>query len=111
MSTLVVFGLLLAAALLETGADAVIRLALHTPAPAGGRMLLFVAGAATLFGYGYLVNTVPWDFGRLLGLYIVLFFIVAQMMGWIVFGQAPPTGIYVGGAFILIGGAIISVGH
>ena len=33
-------------------------------------------GGLVLFSYGYLVNSPPWDFGRLLGVYIVCFFVV-----------------------------------
>jgi small multidrug resistance family-3 protein len=102
--------LLFAAAVLEAGGDAVIRLGIHTPL-SGRRALQFLAGGLILFGYGYLVNTAPWDFGRLLGVYIVLFFVVAQVIGWLAFGQAPASAIYIGGTFILIGGAIISVSH
>ena len=102
------FSLLLVAALLEAGGDALVRTGLH--ASASSRRLLFLAvGGLTLVGYGCLVNTPPWDFGRLLGVYIVLFFLVAQATGWLVFGQVPTRGIWLGGLFIAIGGAIVSV--
>jgi drug/metabolite transporter superfamily protein YnfA len=102
------FSLLLVAALLEAGGDALVRLGLH--APASTRRLLFLAiGGVTLFGYGCLVNTPLLDFGRLLGVYVVLFFLIAQAIGWLVFGQVPTRGIWLGGLFIAIGGAIVSV--
>jgi drug/metabolite transporter superfamily protein YnfA len=102
------FSLLLVAALLEAGGDALVRLGLH--APASTRRLLFLAiGGVTLFGYGCLVNTPLLDFGRLLGVYVVLFFLIAQAIGWLVFGQVPTRGIWMGGLFIAIGGAIVSV--
>ena len=46
-----------------------------------------MAAALTLFGYGYLVNSPPWDFGKLLG--VVVFFVVAQAISWIVYDQKP----------------------
>jgi small multidrug resistance family-3 protein len=100
--------LLLMAALLEAGGDALVRLGLHA-SPTARRALFLAAGGLVLFGYGCLVNTPPWDFGRLLGVYVVLFFLTAQAIGWLVFGQVPSRGIWLGGLFITIGGAIISV--
>ncbi|HEX4133764.1 MAG TPA: hypothetical protein VHY84_04010 [Bryobacteraceae bacterium] len=46
-------------------------------------------GAAVLFAYGLTVNIPAWDFGRLIGLYIVLLFVVAQIMSWLVVHQPP----------------------
>ena len=71
-------------------------------------MVLFAAGALVLFSYGYVVNAPSWDFGRLLGIYVVFFFVVAQLISWIVFHQRPSVGVLIGGAFIIIGGVIIS---
>jgi small multidrug resistance family-3 protein len=96
------------AALLETGGDAVIRTGLRVSNPMV-RALLFVAAATILFTYGYVVNVPSWDFGRLLGIYIVFFFIVAQILSWTVFRQPPSAAILIGGAFIAVGGIIISV--
>lgn len=95
------------AALLEAGGDAIVRVGLHTSTTVS-RMILFVGGGLVLFTYGYVVNAPPWDFGRLLGLYVVFFFVVAQAISWIVFHQRPSTGVLVGGAFIVLGGIIIS---
>ena len=100
--------LLLVAALLEAGGDAIVRSGLHTSS-AINRILLFLAGGLVLFAYGYLVNRPSWDFGKLLGVYVVFFFLVAQMIGWFWFGQAPSRGIWIGGALIVIGGAIVAV--
>jgi small multidrug resistance family-3 protein len=65
-------------------------------------------GAVILFGYGYLVNAPDWDFGRLLGVYVVFFFVIAQLISWSVFAQRPTTPILLGGACIVAGGLIIS---
>ena len=63
-----------------------------------------------LLAYGVLVNTPAWQFGRLLGVYVVLFFLVAQILGWAVFKEVPSASTLVGGAFILVGGVIVSGG-
>jgi small multidrug resistance family-3 protein len=60
-----------------------------------------------LFAYGWTVNAPAWDFGRLLGLYVVLFFIVAQLVSWVGFGQLPSRGVLIGGALIISGGVVI----
>ena len=99
--------LLLTAALMEAAGDAAVRLGLHASTTIA-RLTLFAIGAVTLFAYGYLVNASPWDFGRLLGVYIVLFFVVAQIIAWIVFHERPSTTLVIGGAFIIAGGIIIS---
>jgi drug/metabolite transporter (DMT)-like permease len=62
-----------------------------------------------LFGYGYAVNAPPWDFGRLLGIYVVFFFVAAQVIAWLFFHQRPATAVWIGGAFIVTGGAIMTL--
>jgi drug/metabolite transporter superfamily protein YnfA len=99
--------LLFAAALLEAGGDALVRQGLQTSTMML-RLSLFAAGGVVLFAYGYVVNTPSWTFGRLLGVYIVFFFVIAQFISWVVFQQRPTTAILVGGAFIAAGGIIIS---
>src|SRR5262245_8844834 len=51
---------LLTAALLEAGGDAIVRYGLHS-STAVSRMVLFATGALILFSYGYVVNAPPWD--------------------------------------------------
>src|SRR5215831_15145396 len=96
------------AAVLEAGGDAVIRTGLHSPNSLL-RRILFVVAALILFAYGYVVNVPSWDFGRLLGIYIVFFFLVAQILSWTVFHHQPSRGILIGGAFIVLGGILISI--
>ena len=62
-----------------------------------------------LFAYGCAVNAPPWDFGRLLGVYVTLFFLIAQILNLVVFGVRPQLPIYVGGALIMTGGLIITL--
>jgi drug/metabolite transporter superfamily protein YnfA len=101
--------ILLAAAVLEAGGDALVRSGIHAPAPRT-RLLFWLAGAAVLFAYGYVVNAPPWDFGRLLGIYVVFFFVVAQVISWAVFKQPPDRFVLIGGASIVVGGLIVSAG-
>src|SRR5262249_49180814 len=98
--------LLLLAAVLEAMGDAFVRAGLQTAALR--RASLFVAGALILFGYGVLVNTPKWEFGRLLGVYIVLFFVVSQVIAWTVFHEVPTTRLLLGGVLIISGGVVIS---
>jgi drug/metabolite transporter superfamily protein YnfA len=97
---------LVLAAILEAGGDALIRTGLERNS-LPGRFLFFALGAVVLFAYGWTVNAPPWDFGRLLGLYVVFFFVSAQFIGWIVFEQVPSGGTLWGGLLIIAGGAVI----
>jgi drug/metabolite transporter superfamily protein YnfA len=110
MNSVTVLLVLLAAALLEAGGDALVRSGMRA-GPAMIRGAFFALGALSLFGYGYLVNAPAWDFGRLLGVYVVFFFVVAQLIAWFVFHQRPGNAVIVGGAFILAGGIIITLGR
>jgi drug/metabolite transporter superfamily protein YnfA len=101
------YGLLLLAACLEAGGDALVRLGLHGNA-LGARICLLVAGAVVLFAYGVAVNAPPWDFGRLLGAYVTLFFVVAQVVNATVFSIKPDLPILAGGTLIVAGGLVIT---
>ncbi len=109
MSKSVILLVLILAALLEAGGDALVRLGLRSSG-ATPKLLFFLAGATVLFLYGFAVNSPPWDFGRLLGLYVVFFFLFAQLISWAVFHQRPSAAVLIGGGFIAIGGLIISLG-
>ena len=105
---LLAFGLLIVATTLEAGGDAVVRLGLHNPwLPT--RVLLMVAGAVMLFGYGLFLNFAPLDFGRLIGAYVATFFVVAQIINLVVFRTPPSLPIVTGGLFIVAGGVIITM--
>jgi small multidrug resistance family-3 protein len=107
MSALSAYGLLLVAALLEAGGDALVRQGVHGQGlPL--RLAFFAAGAATLFAYGVLVNAPSWDFGRLLGVYVTLFFLVAQVINLACFGVRPSLPLLLGGTLIVGGGAVIA---
>lgn len=101
------FALLLVAAFLEAFGDSLFQSGLYRSAGAN-RGLCFILGTGVLALYGFTVNLPHWDFGRLLGIYVVLFFLVAQVLAKVRFHQTPTVPIYVGGALIAAGGMIIT---
>jgi len=101
-------GLLFCAACLEAGGDALMRVGLRASAPAR-TALFFVLGGVTLTVYGYVVNRPPWDFGRLLGIYVAFFFVVAQVISWVGFRQRPTPLLLLGGGLIVAGGLVVSL--
>lgn len=100
-------GVLAVAAFLEAWGDSFFQAAFYR-SQGLMRLLMLLAGVLTLALYGSIVNIPRWDFGKLLGIYVVLFFLAAQLLARIRFGQASTPPIYVGGLFIVIGGAIIA---
>jgi hypothetical protein len=107
MQTWITAAVLVIAACLEVGGDAIVRLGLK--GSGGARAGFLALGALVLFGYGVFVNTAPADFGRLLGIYVVLFFLVAQLVNFFAFGMRPGMGIIAGGALIVAGGLAITL--
>ena len=87
--------------------DAVIRMALYNHA-GSLRVGLFLAGAILLFGYGSFLNLAPLEFGRVVGLYIAVLFVVWQIINFVIFRVLPTLPILVGGALVIAGGAIIT---
>jgi drug/metabolite transporter superfamily protein YnfA len=100
--------ILILAASLEAGGDALVRMGLHS-ASQSHRALFFLAGAIILFAYGFTVNAPPWDFGKLLGLYVVFFFLIAQILNWLLFKQTPSMALLIGGSLITAGGLVIAL--
>ena len=82
---------LLAAALLEVSGDALTRMGLRE------RPLFLAAGALTLFIYGVVVNQGRLDFGRLMGVYIAVFFLVSQVVAFAFFRDMPDFKTIAGG--------------
>jgi small multidrug resistance family-3 protein len=101
-------GVLLVAAFLEAYGDSCFQQGLYR-ASGLARYAAFALGALTLALYGLTVNTPPWDFGKLLGLYVVLFFLVAQVLAKVRFQQSPSVPVLVGGTLIVAGGAVITL--
>ena len=107
MNSLAILAVLTLAAVLEAGGDALARNGLHASTFAS-RVGFLATGAAVLFAYGVTVNAPPWDFGRLLGVYVALFFVVAQLINLLAFGMKPGLPIYLGGLLIISGGLLIT---
>ena len=98
---------LLTATILEVSGDALVRIAIYRHFGLL-RIMLAVAGAALLFGYGLTVNLAPLEFGQLAGLYIATLFIVWQIINLAVFRMLPSLPIVVGGTLIIAGGLIVT---
>jgi small multidrug resistance family-3 protein len=93
--------ILVLAAALEVGGDALVRIGLRGPA------YWLAAGGLVLFAYGVLVNLSGIDFNRLMGIYIAVFFVVSQVISFLFFRQTPDDRILLGGGFIVTGGLLI----
>lgn len=93
------------AAVLEVSGDYLMRLGL------GGRRWGLIAGALALIGYGILVNQPAWSFGRTLGLYIAMFFVVSQVIAFCAAGERPSPSLWLGGALVVAGGLVIHLGR
>ena len=102
-----IFAVLLLAAIMEVCGDALVRGGLQAHGTARG--IFMISGAIILFSYGLFVNLSPLDFGRALGVYVTLFFIVAQLTNWLAFGVQPNSAIFIGGALICAGGAVLAI--
>ena len=94
------------AALLEVGGDAMIRKGLR-----GSGFAFVAAGGLVLACYGVLVNTVRWDFSKLLGVYVVVFALVSILWGRFVFGENVPYSTWLGLGIIVVGGLVIQFGQ
>lgn len=101
------FVVLTIAAYLEVQGDACFQSGLFHSSGAR-RAGWFVGGTAVLVCYSLFLNSSKIDFGKLLGIYVVLFFVVAQVLAKVQFHQSPGKPIYVGGAFVVAGGLIMT---
>jgi small multidrug resistance family-3 protein len=104
------FFILTLAAFLEACGDSFFQVGFYRSAGLA-RVIAFVSGAAILAGYGAVVNIPHWDFGKLLGVYVVLFFLMAQLLNKVRFHQSPTLPVYVGGLLIVAGGLVIAFWH
>ncbi len=94
-----------AAALLEVGGDAVVRHGLR-----GQKWIWILAGCAMLGIYGVVVNTVKWDFSKLLGVYVAVFAVVSVLVGRFWFQEVVPNSTWLGLGIIVLGGLVIQFG-
>jgi small multidrug resistance family-3 protein len=95
------------AAYLEVQGDACFSKGLYH-ATGSMRWVWFAAGAVVLVAYSLFLNSSKIDFGKLLGVYVVLFFLVAQIVAKLQFHQSPTKQIYVGGGLIVLGGIVMT---
>src|SRR5579859_1592661 len=96
----------IAAALLEVGGDAMMRRGLR------GRSVAFiVTGFIALGCYGLVVNSVKWDFSKLIGVYVAFFALISVLVGRIVFKETIPSSTWIGLALIVAGGMVIKFGR
>jgi hypothetical protein len=72
------------------------------------RIGLICIGGLVLTIYGVVVNTPAWDFGRLLGVCVTLFFVAAQVINGFVFKVQPSLPIVVGGGLVIAGGLLMT---
>lgn len=96
----------LVAAALEVLGDAVIRKGLR-----GGGLPLITLGFLMLGCYGLVVNRVPWDFSRLLGVYVGVFAAFGVLYGRFVLGEKVPLSTWLGLAIVIAGGLVIQFGE
>jgi len=96
----------IAAALLEVGGDAIVRRGLR-----GRSLAWLVAGCTALAIYGLVVNSVKWDFSKLLGVYVGFFAVVSVLCGRFLFREQVPLATWLGLGLIVLGGLIIQLGH
>ena len=106
-SPLGAFAVLACAAFLEVMGDACFQSGMYKSS-GGSRAMWLSAGVLVLATYGLFVNLPRWDFGKLLGVYVVLFFVVAQIVAKVRFQQSPTAPILAGGTLIVLGGLVIT---
>ncbi|HET6419640.1 MAG TPA: hypothetical protein VFG19_05750 [Geobacteraceae bacterium] len=104
--TIVAWLIFIVAAVLEVGGDAVIRKGLR-----GSIVWFIISGFIMLGCYGVVVNTVKWDFSRLLGVYVAVFAVVSVLTGRLVFKESVHPSTWLGLAIIVAGGAVIQAGQ
>jgi small multidrug resistance family-3 protein len=105
MKTWIVTLVLLAAAILEVGGDALARTGLHSH-----RGLPVAAGFMLLGSYGIVVNQVPFDFSRMLGAYVGIFAAVSLLFGRFVFHEVVLPSTWIGVGIILAGSFVVQYG-
>ena len=95
-----------AGALLEVGGDAAIWRGLR------GKMLgLVLAGFLALGCYGLLVNSLKWDFSKLLGVYVGFFAFASVLCGRFFLREHVPPSTWFGLGLIMAGCLVIQFGN
>ena len=102
-----ILGYIVAATIFEAVGDAVMRIALRSPNSLPGRITLFGLASVLLAIYGMFLNLAPVEFATATGIYLASLFVMFQIVNYVLFRQAPSTGVVLGGAFIVTGAAIV----
>jgi drug/metabolite transporter superfamily protein YnfA len=100
--TLIAWGTFVLAAIMEVAGVAMIRKGVQ-----GGGVLLIGAGFLALGSYGIVVNTVRWDFSKLLGVYVCVFALISVLAGRFAFKEMVPLSTWLGLIMIILGGLLI----
>lgn len=103
--TWLIWLIFIAAALLEVGGDAVVRTGLR-----GSQPIVVILGCLLLGAYGIIVNTVKWDFSRLLGIYVAVFAVISVCWGRFIFKEDVPMSVWLGLGLVVAGGLVIQFG-
>ena len=103
---LVTWVIFIFAATLEVLGDAAVRRGLR-----GGGVVFMLAGCAMLACYGLVVNSVKWDFSKLLGVYVGFFALVSILFGRFALRENVPPSTWLGLVLIIAGGMIIQFGQ
>jgi drug/metabolite transporter superfamily protein YnfA len=106
MNVVVTWLILIAAACLEVGGDALVRKGLR-----GAGLAVILLGCTVLGLYGVVVNIVPWDFSRLLGVYVAVFAVVSVLAGMLLFRESIPISTWLGLAIVVAGAMVIQWGQ
>jgi drug/metabolite transporter superfamily protein YnfA len=93
------------AAVFEVGGDAVIRIGIKN-----NNLVVMIFGALILAGYGLIVNSLDWDFSKILGVYVAVFALAGVLFGRFVFRENIPFTTWLGLGFIILGGVIVQGG-
>ena len=94
-----------ASAVLEVGGDALIRRGLRAQS-----LTAIVTGFVGLGCYGLVVNSVKWDFSKMLGVYVAVFASISVFVGLWIFKENVPVFTWIGLALIVAGGLTIQFG-
>lgn len=106
-SKLAVLGFLVLATTMEVSGDAIVRMGIAQQS-IGTKVLIFLGGAALLFGYGYALNSAPIEFDKVVGIYIATLFVVWQVVSFAFFRTVPSLPVLAGGTLIIAGGLIVA---
>jgi drug/metabolite transporter superfamily protein YnfA len=93
---------LIAAAVLEVGGDALIRRGLTSAVP-----WLVIAGFVMLGSYGIVVNQLALDFSVMLGAYVGVFAIVSVLFGRWMFAERVAPLTWIGLGVVLLGSGVV----